>query len=57
MVMTEIADHDGTLIVSAFVAGEGTTWLHRERFIYYTKREAVRLFREQVKARGWVIEK
>ena len=56
MVMTE-KSHYGTLIVSAFVAREGMTWLHREQFIYYTKREAVRLFTERVKARGWVIGK
>jgi hypothetical protein len=56
MVMTE-RSHDGTLTVTAFVEGDGEIWLHRERFVYYTKREAVRLFREKVKARGWVIGK
>jgi hypothetical protein len=48
---------EGYLMVSAWVQDNGETWLHRQRFLYYTKREAVRLFKENVKAQGWVIGK
>ena len=48
---------EGCLMVSAWVQDGGETWLHRRRFLYYTKREAMRLFREHVKAQGWVIDR
>ncbi len=44
----------GMILVSAFVIdGTGNEWLETQRFMDYTKREAVRLFRGHVKENGW----
>jgi hypothetical protein len=48
---------EGYLVVSADVYEAGETWLYHEQFLYYTKREAIRLFKEHVRSKGWVIKK
>lgn len=48
---------EGYLMVSAFVQDGGETWLYSHRYLYHTKREAIRLFKEHVRSKGWVISK
>lgn len=45
------------IVVSEFVTDGVNTWLETQKFIFYSKREAKRLFRQHIRDKGWTIVK
>ena len=49
MIITYEKNNEGALVLSAFVAGGAGEYLLRRTYYQYTKAEAVKLFRQEIK--------
>lgn len=54
MISTE-RNHGGALIVRAFVRDGAQVWMLARTFYGYSKRDALRIYRAEVRASGWVL--
>lgn len=54
MIYTE-RNHNGALILRAFVRDGVQVWMLARTFYGYNKRDALRMYREEVRASGWVL--
>jgi hypothetical protein len=45
-------NYEGAWVLSAFVGESGREWALTKSYYYYTKREATKLFKEEMKREG-----
>lgn len=56
MIDVSIVFHSGAITVSCIVIGEGKSWREWNTYYGYTKRDAIRAFKQYVAEKGWVIK-